>query len=120
MAEDDRGAYGGNPLERGPCRKSGRPKTEDRTSTNTEVHMRSLILPMLLLAATAPMAGARQSVTVARPARIFTSNRSDDGDRAMLGIATGSIGKRDTLGLLIESITPGSPAEEAGAAGGER
>src|ERR1017187_7728158 len=121
MAENDRGAYGGNPLERGPCRKSGRPKTEDRPSINTEVHMRRLILPMLLLAAVAPMAAARQSVTVAPRARIFSSNRSaDDGDRAMLGIATGSSGKRDTLGLLIESITPGSPAEKAGLEEGNR
>src|ERR1019366_7987037 len=114
MAENDRGAYGGNPLERGPCRKSGRPKTEDRTSTNTEVHMRRLILPMLLLAATAPMAEARQSVTVAPRARIFTSNRSDDGDRAMLGIATGSSGQRDTLHLLLQSVTPGRPPENGG------
>ena len=82
--------------------------------------MRRLILPMLLLAATAPMAEARQSVTVAPRARILMSNRSDDGDRAMLGIATGSSGKRDTLGLLIESITPGSPAEKAGLEEGNR
>jgi predicted metalloprotease with PDZ domain len=75
---------------------------------------------MLLLAATAPMAEARQSVTVAPRARILMSNRSDDGDRAMLGIATGSSGKRDTLGLLIESITPGSPAEKAGLEEGNR
>src|ERR1035437_9292607 len=98
MAEDDRGAYGGNPLERGPCRKGGRPKTEDRTSTNTEVHMRRLILPMLLLAATAPMAEARQSVTVAPRARILMSNRSDDGARAMLRIGTGSCATRRTRG----------------------
>jgi len=83
--------------------------------------MRRLILPMLLLAAAAPMAAARQSVTVAPRARILLSNRSaDDVDRAMLGISTGSSGKRDTLGLLIESITPGSPAEKAGLEEGNR
>jgi predicted metalloprotease with PDZ domain len=38
----------------------------------------------------------------------------------MLGISTGSSGKRDTLGLLIESITPGSPAEKAGLEEGNR
>jgi predicted metalloprotease with PDZ domain len=76
---------------------------------------------MLLLAAVAPMAAARQSVTVAPRARILSSNRfADDGDRAMLGISTGSSGKRDTLGLLIESITPGSPAEKAGLEEGNR
>ncbi len=83
--------------------------------------MRRLILPILLLAAVAPMAAARQSVTVAPRARILSSNRSaDDGDRPMLGISTGSSGKRDTLGLLIESITPGSPAEKAGLEEGNR
>src|SRR5450631_3502482 len=83
--------------------------------------MRQLILSILLLAVTAPMAEARQSVTVAPRARTLTSNRSsDDGDRAMLGISTGSSGKRDTLGLLIESVTPGSPAEKAGLEEGNR
>lgn len=83
--------------------------------------MRQLILPLILLAATAPMAEARQSVTVAPRARTFTYNRSsDEGDRAMLGVSTGSSGKRDTLGLLIESVTPGSPADKAGLEEGNR
>src|SRR5450631_3390713 len=83
--------------------------------------MRQLILSILLLAVTAPMAEARQSVTVAPRARTLTSNRSSDvGDRAMLGISTGSSGKRDTLGLLIEAVTPGSPAEKAGLEEGNR
>ena len=38
----------------------------------------------------------------------------------MLGVSTGSSGKRDTLGLLIESVTPGSPAEKAGLEEGNR
>ena len=82
--------------------------------------MRRLILPIFLLAATAPMAEARQSGTPTSRARISTSTRSDDGDRAMLGISTGSSGKRDTLGLLVESVTPGSPAEKAGLEEGNR
>jgi serine protease Do len=94
-----------------------RPKTE----TNSEVHMRRIILPLLLVAAAASVAEARQSVVVAPRARVFTSSRSnDDGDRAMLGISTGSSGKRDTLGLLIEAVTPGSPADKAGLEEGNR
>jgi hypothetical protein len=38
----------------------------------------------------------------------------------MLGISTGSSGKRDTLGVLIESVTPGSPADKAGLEEGNR
>jgi serine protease Do len=83
--------------------------------------MRHIILPLILLAAAAPMAEARQSVSAAPRARVFTSNRSsDDGDRAMLGVSTGASGKRDTLGLLIESVTPGSPADKAGLEEGNR
>lgn len=43
-----------------------------------------------------------------------------DENRAALGIGTGSAGKRDTLGLLIESITPGGPADQAGLQEGNR
>ena len=78
------------------------------------------ILPIILLATAAPMAQARQSVTVSPRARVFTSTRSDDDDRPMLGISTSSSGKRDTLGLLVETVTPGSPAEKAGIEEGNR
>src|SRR5919205_3869249 len=44
----------------------------------------------------------------------------EDSDRAALGISTSSSGKRDTLGLLITSITPGGPAEKAGLQEGNR
>ncbi len=81
--------------------------------------MRRLILPMLLLAASAPMAAA-QSGTVSPRARVVYSSRGDEGDRAMLGVSTSSSGKRDTLGLLIESVTAGSPAEKAGLEEGNR
>jgi len=37
-----------------------------------------------------------------------------DPDRPMIGVSTRSSGKRDTLGLLIESVTRDSPAEKAG------
>jgi hypothetical protein len=82
--------------------------------------MRRLILPMFLLAAAAPKAEARQSGTVSPRARVVYSSRGDEGDRAMLGVSTSSSGKRDTLGLLIESVTAGSPAEKAGLEEGNR
>jgi serine protease Do len=82
--------------------------------------MRRIILPLILLAAAAQKAEARQTGTLTPRARIYTSNRSEDGDRAMLGVSTASSGKRDTLGLLIESVTPGSPADKAGLEEGNR
>lgn len=50
--------------------------------------------------------------------RIFS--RADDGARAVLGLSTGSGGERDTLGLLVTSITSGGPAERAGLEEGNR
>ena len=58
-----------------------------------------------------------------RPSQVRTFVRAFDNgdeDRAALGVVTGSTGKRDTLGLLIESVTPGSPADKAGLQEGYR
>jgi serine protease Do len=81
--------------------------------------MRRFMLPTVLLAASAPFAAA-QSTTVEPRARAFSYTNTSDRDRPMLGISTGSSGKRDTLGLLIESVTPGSPADKAGLEEGNR
>ena len=43
-----------------------------------------------------------------------------DPDRPMIGVSTRSSGKRDTLGLLVESVTRESPAEKAGIEEGDR
>jgi serine protease Do len=43
-----------------------------------------------------------------------------DRDRPMLGVTTGSSGARDTLGLLVQSVTSGGPAEKAGIEEGDR
>jgi len=51
----------------------------------------------------------------------YSSRRMhDEDDRAVLGITTSSSGKRDSLGLLVTSITPNSPAEKAGILEGDR
>jgi serine protease Do len=94
-------------------------RKSETTRTNIEVPMRPIVLPLFLLAAGTPIVGAQQSRTLT-PRAGFVSSSSDDGDRAMLGISTGSSGKRDTLGLLIESVTAGSPAEKAGLEEGNR
>lgn len=52
-------------------------------------------------------------------ARLF-SMQEDLDERAFLGVGTSSGGERDTLGLLITSITPGGPAEKAGLEEGNR
>jgi len=45
---------------------------------------------------------------------------TDESERAVLGINTSSSGDRDTLGLLITSVTAGSPAEKSGLEEGNR
>ncbi|MFI5231824.1 MAG: PDZ domain-containing protein [Gemmatimonadales bacterium] len=82
--------------------------------------MRRLFLPMFVLAAAAPMAGAQSSGQAAPRVRTYSWTSADDSNRAMLGISTGSSGRRDTLGLFIESITDGSPADKAGLEEGNR
>jgi serine protease Do len=54
------------------------------------------------------------------PAPRVWSIGGNDEDRAVLGIGTSSGGERDTLGLLITSVTSGGPAEQAGLEEGNR
>jgi S1-C subfamily serine protease len=44
----------------------------------------------------------------------------EDRDRPRLGLSTGSTGKRDTLGLLVTSVTRDGPADKAGIEEGDR
>ena len=50
----------------------------------------------------------------------FAYSFSTDPDRPMIGVSTRSSGKRDTLGLLVESVTREGPAEKAGIEEGDR
>ncbi|MHB0962189.1 MAG: PDZ domain-containing protein [Gemmatimonadaceae bacterium] len=60
----------------------------------------------------------------AQQTRVYTSEAPQialaSGSRAMIGISTSSGSKRDTLGVLISSITEGGPAEKAGLSEGDR
>ena len=61
--------------------------------------------------------------TPAPEARTYAYSRRstrDDDNRAMLGLNTSSSGKRDSLGLLVTSVTAGSPADKAGIMEGDR
>ena len=86
--------------------------------------MRRHFLAVLALSPTffavAPDANAQTRTPAPRISMMRRSESPDDGDRAMLGVSTTSDGRRDTLGLLISSITPGSPAEKAGLEEGNR
>ena len=103
--------------------------------------MRPALIPFLMIPAAAVMTtvAAQQSTPERRAAeqraaeraaqRTVTITRSPEGvvvsaeggrDRAWLGIATGSGGKRDSLGVLVQSVSPDSPAEKAGLEEGNR
>jgi hypothetical protein len=83
--------------------------------------MRRVLLPTILLAAAAAAVPAQRTPAPAPAPRAYAFSMSnDDGDRAMLGVSTQSDGVRDTLGVLVTSVTPGSPAEKAGIEEGNR
>ena len=85
-----------------------------------------VMLSALALAASASTADAQASARgradaeAARAQTLLGRMSEDDAERAVLGINTGSSGDRDTLGLLVTSVTPGSPAEKAGLEEGNR
>lgn len=78
--------------------------------------MRRTLIVLGTIVLAAPL-GAQQT-------RVYTSEAPhisiSSGSRAMIGISTSSGSKRDTLGVLIASITEGGPAEKAGLAEGDR
>ena len=80
-----------------------------------------LVLATALLVASTAVAQqpVRPRTTVATPRGVAIALGRND-DRLVLGVATSSGGMRDTLGLLISSVTPDSPAEKAGLEEGNR
>jgi len=85
--------------------------------------MRRTLFVLSSLALTLPLA-AQQAVriykTETRDGAVATARRAAAGDRAMIGVSTSSGSRRDTLGVLISSITTGGPAEKAGLGEGDR
>ena len=84
--------------------------------------MRRSLLSLVLAAASAGSAGSAfaQVRTVITPRVSVYTVDSSDPNRAMLGVSTASDGRRDTLGVLVTSVTEGSPAEKAGIEEGNR
>jgi predicted metalloprotease with PDZ domain len=79
--------------------------------------MRRILLSTFLLAAAGSAAGAQPGRTPSARGYAFST---DDRDRAILGVTTQATGRRDTLGVLVAAVTPGSPAEKAGIEEGNR
>ena len=83
-------------------------------------HTSLLALAVSATAATAASAQTRVRITEPSIARSYSIDREPE-HRAALGIGTSTTGTlRDTLGLMITSITRGSPAEKAGLEEGNR
>ncbi len=78
----------------------------------------------LIVLGTIVLAAPIAAPIAAQQTRIYTSEAPQiaiaSGSRAMIGISTSSGSKRDTLGVLISSITEGGPAEKAGLSEGDR
>jgi S1-C subfamily serine protease len=66
-----------------------------------------------------PAREPRTTVTLGGPGFTFTTD-ADDERRAVIGIALGQSGRRDTLGVLVDEVTPDGPAAKAGVPEGAR
>jgi S1-C subfamily serine protease len=83
---------------------------------------KALIAAGLAAAATWPQQVAAQQTRVysTQPSRAFAYAFEGDEDRAVIGITTSTGSARDTLGVLVSSVTPRGPAERAGIEEGNR
>ena len=98
--------------------------------------MRALPLPlltaaMLATAGTLPAQGNTSNDKTPSPDRVIIERSPDvrffmraggdwPGAKSRIGVTTSSTGVRDTLGLLVTSVTPNGPAEKAGIVEGNR
>ena len=85
---------------------------------------RRLFLALAVAGAAAlPKTAATQDVRVYQSepgARAWSMLRESNENRAVIGVSTSTGSARDTLGVLVTSVTPGGPAERAGIEEGNR
>lgn len=81
--------------------------------------MRNMLLMAAAVTAVVPLNPATAQVTIRSAPGAF-AYVTGDPDRAMIGVSTRASGRRDTLGLLVESVTRRGPAEQAGIEEGDR
>jgi predicted metalloprotease with PDZ domain len=79
-----------------------------------------VVLSTVAVAAVVAAPDANAQVRVETAPRAYSYAYSTDPDRPMIGVSTRTSGKRDTLGLLVESVTRDGPAEKAGIEDGDR
>jgi len=86
------------------------------------MHNRLLLALSVATAATwSSTAGAQAETRSFRfEPRAFGFSFDDDQNRAVIGITTSTGSARDTLGVLVSSVTAGGPAEKAGIEEGNR
>ena len=77
-----------------------------------------VLLPALAVALVASTEAMAQVRVQTAPG--FAYSFRTDPDRPMIGVSTRTSGKRDTLGLLVESVTRDGPADKAGIEEGDR
>lgn len=87
------------------------------------MHSRVFLVVGVAAAATWPSTGiaqAEQRMRRIEPGRAYVFSMNDDANRAVIGISTSTGSARDTLGVLVSSVTAGGPAEKAGIEEGNR
>ena len=79
-----------------------------------------VLLTALAAAALIAAPDAMAQVRIETAPRAYSYSFNTDPDRPMIGVSTRTSGKRDTLGLLVESVTRDGPADKAGIEEGDR
>lgn len=86
------------------------------------MHSTLLVAAGVAASAAFSIAASAQEARVYRnePGRAFSFSTEDDANRAVIGVTTSTGSARDTLGVLVSSVTQGGPAEKAGIEEGNR
>jgi serine protease Do len=86
---------------------------------------KKVLIALAVVSAAVPGRSARAQEETRRfkeePGRAFAYAFGDaEENRAVIGVTTSTGSRRDTLGVLVSSVTPGGPAEKAGIEEGTR